>query len=132
MKFYLAARYIRRRQMLEIASELQALGHSVVSTWIDGHHETRPGIDGDATVAEKALWAIEDVHDIERCDCLLAFTEEPRSGNSRGGRHVELGIALGLGKQVIICGPRENVFCCLPEVEAYDSWVECKRAIGPA
>ena len=38
---------------------------------------------------------------------LIAFSEEPRALNaSRGGRHVEFGIALALGKKVAVVGPR--------------------------
>lgn len=41
---------------------------------------------------------------------------------SRGGRHVEFGMALALAKRCIVIGPRENVFHLLPQVEQYDSW----------
>ena len=42
--------------------------------------------------------------------------------STRGGRHAEFGIALALGKRVIVIGPRENVFHALPAVERYESW----------
>ena len=55
---------------------------------------------------------------------LVAFTEQPRSGNSRGGRHVELGIAIGSRKRIAVVGPRENIFCWLPVIEHYETWDE--------
>jgi crossover junction endodeoxyribonuclease RusA len=59
-------------------------------------------------------FAADDFQDIKSCDLLIAFTEADM--HPRGSRHVELGIALALGKKIIVVGPRENVFCCLPQV----------------
>ncbi len=33
MRFYLMARYGRRAEMLQVASELEAMGHTVTSRW---------------------------------------------------------------------------------------------------
>ncbi len=52
----------------------------------------------------------------------------PVNNNSRGGRNVELGIALGRGKTVIVVGPYENIFTWLPEVRHYDTWDDCLAA----
>jgi len=129
MKIYLAARYGRRLEMVGYAADLESIGAEVVSTWIDGHHETRPNIDEDATPEEKAIWAREDLYDVARCDVLVAFTE--RAGtSSRGGRHVETGYALGLGKPVCIVGPIENVFHALDEVSRFDLWRQCVTALA--
>lgn len=68
--------------------------------------------------------------DVLSCDLLIAFTEVPRSGHSRGGRHVELGIALGTMKQVWIVGPRENVFCWLPEVKHHEDFASLLADLG--
>lgn len=54
---------------------------------------------------------------------LIAFTERPRANlASRGGRHVELGMAIALSKTIVIVGPRENVFCTLPGIVHHDTW----------
>ena len=76
MKIYLAARYGRRAEMLVYAEQLRALGHEITSTWIDGHHETRPNIDAEATDAERAGWALEDVADEVGAEAVVAFTEQ--------------------------------------------------------
>jgi nucleoside 2-deoxyribosyltransferase len=119
---YLASSYSRRLEMVEHAAELTALGHTVVSTWVNGHHETRPNIDAEATDAERRQWAEEDLRDIDLCDLMIVSTD---SGHQRGGKWVEMGYALALRKQVWIVGPRENVFTCLAEAEQFDTWPEC-------
>lgn len=111
MRIYIAARYDRRFEMLGVAINLMRAGHVVTSSWVEGR--------GDVP---DAIAAIEDIDDLSRADCLVSFTEQPSRGvawSARGGRHVELGIALASGKRVCIVGPRENVFHHLPQVEAY-------------
>ena len=39
MKVYLAARYGRHPEMRKVRGDLEALGHSVTSRWINGTHE---------------------------------------------------------------------------------------------
>lgn len=143
-KIYLAARYSRRLELCGYRAELAALGYEVTSRWLNGSHQIDDkgvpiGDDGerrfemgDPSLAHwREHFATEDVADVLAADTLVAFTEEPRSGNSRGGRHVELGIALGSGKHVIIVGPRENVFCWLPLVEWYPDWTHLVVAWSP-
>ncbi len=50
----------------------------------------------------------------------------------RGGRNVELGIALGMMKRVLVCGPRENLFCWLDDVRQFDDWPACFSFLTPA
>ncbi len=140
MKVYLAARCTRRLELCSYRTDLEALGVEVTSRWLNGSHQLdnqgRPlGDAGElrfetgAPEVDHYRWkfATDDLHDVLAADTLIAFTEQPRTGNSRGGCHVELGIALGanvLGanKRIVVIGPRENVFCWLPEVEQHDSW----------
>jgi hypothetical protein len=63
------------------------------------------------------------------CDLLIAFTEVPRTVASRGGRHVELGIAVGARKRVWIVGPRENMLCWLDGVLRFRTWREALAAL---
>lgn len=122
MRAYLASRYTRREELLQYAKVLQ-LQHSwvVTSRWLLGHHER------DSTnLADLQLWAEEDYEDVLSCDTLIAFTETDTT-YSRGGRHVEFGMALGYGKALIVIGPRENVFHNLPQVEHYDSFYQFER-----
>jgi len=133
MKIYLAARYSRIAELRNYRDFLQAKGYTITSRWLNGaHHITDNGtpidedaaaiIDGDDGSTSyfatrlRTQFAHEDLQDIIDCDALIAFTEPPRSPFSRGGRHVELGIAIGLKKQLYIVGHRENIFCWLPDV----------------
>lgn len=133
MKVYLAARYSRRLELCVYRDLIIQAGHEVPARWLNGEHQvsdagTPIGETGEALVEGddesgtecaarlRQQFALEDFQDVLDCDLLIAFTEAPRSGASRGGRHVELGMALGMKKKVIVCGPRENIFCWLPDV----------------
>jgi nucleoside 2-deoxyribosyltransferase len=126
MKIYLAATYSRHAEMRGYRSELQNLGHKVTSRWIDVGGEVM-GAAGLASVpATGAGYAEHDLEDIRAADVVIVFTDVP---SSTGGLHVELGYAFGLGKQVIISGPRTNVFHALPEAKWYPGWAETLRAL---
>ena len=131
MRIYLAGRYSRRRELQQYGKRLEAAGHRIVSSWVDGHHESRPNVDATATDEERGMWADEDLTDIEIADLLILFTEKESIGYSRGGRFGEMGYALGRRKDVIVVGPRENVFCCLWEVTQFTTFAECLAAQAP-
>lgn len=126
MKFYLAARYSRHPEMQKCRDDLETLGHVVTSRWINGEHQMVNDSmfsPGDEKIAER--FAREDIEDIVAADCVISFTEPQRSTNSRGGRHVEFGLALGRGILNVIVGPRENVFHFIPGLAVYDTWEDC-------
>lgn len=142
MQIYLAARYSRREELCGYREQIRNIGHTVDAVWLNGQHQisdqgTPIGENGEALVEDddestvlrsaelRRHFAQEDFRDVMMCDMLIAFTEQPRSGNSRGGRHVELGIALGMMKPVWIVGPRENIFCWLEDVRQFDTWEQC-------
>jgi len=120
LKVYLAARYSRHQEMLQYAAELERLHLEVTSRWINGSHEGPPAM----SVLERSRLAQEDWEDMRAADIVISFTEPPRSDASRGGRHVEFGAALALGKMCVVIGHRENVFHCLPTVVFWETWEE--------
>lgn len=139
MRFYLASRYSRRVELCEYKAQLESVGHVVEARWLSGDHQISDvgtpigengeklveGDDGSTDVRSMRLrskFAEDDFQDVIGCDALIAFTEPPRSEFSRGGRHVELGIALGLKKPVIVVGHRENIFCWLDGVVFCESF----------
>lgn len=136
MRIYLAARYSRRLELCDYRAQLRERGVEVVGRWLDGSHQLSDagvpiGDHGEALVGDgngeraaalRAKFAEDDISDVRSAEYLIAFTEHPRTSTSRGGRHVELGIALGRGTPVTIIGPRENVFCWLPQVGQFDTW----------
>lgn len=159
MRIYLASRYSRREELCGYRDQLRAAGHTVQAVWLDGQHQISDtgvpiGEHGEALVEGTAVsdavlaeresdspsalaaamrqkFAQDDFRDVTMCELLIAFTEQPRSegGRSRGGRHVELGIALGMMKRVWIVGPRENIFCWLEDVRQFDTFEEAMAAL---
>lgn len=148
MRIYLASRYQRREELCEYRAQLQQLGHEVQARWLDGKHQlSDKGIpigdkgealiegvdDGSTQVANadlRAKFAADDWEDVTAAECVISFTEPPRSAANRGGRHVEYGIALAGGTRVIVVGHRENIFHWLPQVEFYETWEEARIGLG--
>lgn len=129
-RIYLASRYSRFPEMQGYRSELEQIGFFVTSRWINGDHQVDDaGLSVQAKEAERLQFAQEDYDDLCAADLVISFTEAPRSSNSRGGRHVEHGMAIALRKRVIVVGHRENVFHCLPQVEFFPTWKEAYLAL---
>ncbi len=127
MNIYLAAPYRRRVELSGYAAELEAMGRHVTSRWLSASHDHL--VDTVDDPATRGVWAAEDLQDIEDADTLIAFTV-PVEQYRRGGMHVEVGFALAMGKRVIeVGGHRPNVFYCLPWVEVYSNWEQCKEAL---
>jgi hypothetical protein len=124
-RVYLAARFERRYELRDVAHELSRLGATVVSSWL---HVPEPlaSEDLNAPPERVAELAAADLRDVSSATIVIAFTEKPHSKQGRGGRHVELGVALAMGQRVVIVGPREHIFHCLPQVEQYDNWGAAK------
>ena len=123
MKYYLAARFSRIKQMRAAAVRLQDLGHTVTSRWV---WRTDKNLE-DLYSNNVSIIATEDLEDVAAADCVILFCEPPRRTKSRGGRLVEFGAGIGFGKKRFIVGPRENIFCCLPDVKLFDCWQELDR-----
>ena len=126
MKAYLASRYSRYQEMQQVRDELEKLGHTITSRWIDGDKDLSDSEN------ERIKLALRDMEDLYNADTVISFTEELlstnlRSKRSRGGRHIEHGIAIGLCKRTVVVGPRENIYHCLPSVlwfSNYSSFID--------
>lgn len=119
---YIAARFSRRPEANALARELQNRGHSITSRWVkpETDHVLPTGISRQAEDSERRRFAMEDMDDVRQCDWCISLMEEPRS-NTRGGRHIEFGVALALNKKLTIIGPRETVFHHLDDIEQYNT-----------
>lgn len=141
---YLAARYSRREELCEYRHDLQARGHKVPARWLLGEHQVH-GVEAARAVEaggpvpsdQARQFARDDVEDVLAADVIVSFTEQPRSNTSRGGRHVEFGIGVGLrhagltvkSPTLLVVGPLENVFHALPCVDgAFDTWDDLLHA----
>lgn len=132
MKIYLASRYSRHVELRGYRQELEGLGHTVCSRWIDGDHTITSKGSVQADDAERQRFAMEDWADMNAADCVISFTEEPRKTNTRGGRHVEFGGALAAGKLCLVVGWKENVFHHMPEVQHHPDWDSCVATLAAA
>lgn len=126
-KIYLAASYARKNEMRGVRDVLAAAGHTVTSTWID-RPEDLEGISKDKKkrlMQETPLiyqgFALQDSEDLSKANVLVMFTGDDKS---TGVRHTEFGMALVLGMDIVIVGPRENVFQCVDGIYHYNSWDE--------
>ena len=109
MKLYLAAKFEQKMEMRKIRNFLQNDGHEVTSRWIDVEHEE----DSSHTVtdADRREYAAMDVADVLAADALIAFSNPRSEPAIGGGRHVEFGIALQAGRDIIVVGPiGEHIF----------------------
>ncbi|MHB8573642.1 MAG: hypothetical protein ACYDAY_11930 [Candidatus Dormibacteria bacterium] len=126
---YLAARFGRQQELRAVAGWLRTAGYLCDPTWLRGGHDLPLDVAPDDP--RGAQFAQEDLRDLLESDIVICFTEEPGvAGRARGGRHVEMGIAIGTNKRVIVVGPRENVFCWLPFMERYSTWSMCRSALS--
>jgi hypothetical protein len=125
MRFYLAARYSRIAEMRCVAGILVEMGHDISCRWIQSD-EADIMCDWtadrqDALDSERSACAFGDILDINQADSLICFSDPPRSNvPSRGGHNVEIGVALGAGKNIYVVGPRENVFYFHPSVHVFE------------
>lgn len=113
MKVYLAAPYAVRDTVKQLAAELQRVGFTVTSSWLDETHDIKPGTEGaavDLNDAQVAAHARQDFADIDKAGQFVLFTAKACGAEGGGGRHVETGYALARGIPVIIIGEPENVF----------------------
>jgi hypothetical protein len=122
MQIYLAARYGRRAELHGYAATLRALGHTSTATWLEqADRGDDDGIHLPACWAAARAWAVRDMMDLAAADCLILWTEAPGMPWGRGGRHVELGLALAWRKDVLLIGPVENIFCTLAS-QIFPTW----------
>lgn len=121
-RIYIAARFSRRPECNALGHVLKAHGHEITSRWTkpDCDHVMPTGLSKQAEDSERQRFALEDVDDVRAATWTVSLMEEPRS-NTRGGRHIEFGLALALGQRLTIIGPRETVFHHLPQVEQFDT-----------
>ena len=109
--------------MQRYSEQLLAEGIEVLSAW---HELDLPSSDGFSGIArERRAWmAMMDLQQLVGSNALVSFSDAG-SPDPRGGKHVETGIALALGKRLLLVGSEENIFHSLPDVEQFPSWTEC-------
>lgn len=127
MKFYIGARYGRKDEALELAIQLERLGHEITSTWIR-QEEDEMGYTAEEGTTQQM--AIKDVEEIGDAEAFIALSELESNPWGRGGRHVEFGVAVAGHKELIVIGPLENIFHYLPDITQYTNVEEFLVEMG--
>lgn len=112
MKIYVACH--DRWAACHVATVLEAKGHAITSMW----HYKEFKASHQHTEQERETIAVEDFYDVERADALVLVAGPDKYS---GGKFVEAGIALGMRKQVVIIGRRENMLLWSPIVDVFDT-----------
>jgi nucleoside 2-deoxyribosyltransferase len=108
VKVYIAAPYPERAAAQQVMRRLNEEGIEVTSTWL---------------VQEDKLedqYARLDLADVARADVLVALNLPGYENAGTGGRHIEFGYALALGKPIVLVGARSNIFHYLDDVAVCD------------
>ncbi len=114
-RVYIAGKFESRVYLREFARTIAEMGHTVTSSWLMREELHLP---------QSAL-ATEDFACIDIADLLIIDTTFP--GGS--GREVELGYALGKGKEVWKVGSNNNVFHQHPAVKHFSDWTGVMKAL---
>lgn len=113
MSVYIAAPFDTQDEMKVLRGRLQNRGHLVTSRWLDeseipGHPDPHDNV--------YKGHALRDLQDIRASTVVILFNPLSHKSQGTGGRHVETGFALGVGKSIIIYGWPSNVFHALPHI----------------
>jgi nucleoside 2-deoxyribosyltransferase len=119
-RVYVAAPYPERDAARRVAQALEQAGLDVTSTWV--RQDDAPS---DAS-------ARRDLADLARADVLVALNPAAWADRGTGGRHVEFGYALALGKALVVVGVRSHVFHELPAVTVVPDVAALVAQLTPA
>lgn len=117
MRIYIASHSQSRAS--ELKRVLEGHGHVIVARWIDCDTKFGLGVSAYSDDERRAL-AVMDDEDVRRADALVLLAE-PEGQTVPGGKHVETGIAIALGRLVFVLGRRENLFHWHPAVTPVSS-----------
>lgn len=128
MRVYIASAFSTINAVRKQREELRAIGIECTSSWAD--EKAAPDCQlPDFLPSDHLFCAITDIKDIDRSDAVVLVTQDPTKPFVRGGRMHEFGYAMGRGKKLIICGPKENIFHYLPSVTECKDFEETKQAL---
>lgn len=114
LKVYQAAQYPRKAEVAHNRKVLIDRGFVDITEWVEEPHCPTMQL-GELNEEEARLIAERDINAAMRCDFML-FYSEPGQKIIRGGRHVEFGVALAFGAEIIVIGGKENVFHHLNDI----------------
>lgn len=121
MRLYLAAAWSRKKEIREVAVELNQISPKALfvhSRWLHEPGDAYGGLKGEMTPTDRAQ---TDIDDVAAADILVRFTDDltPEFISSRlatGARMFEMGYAYALGKKIIVVGGVQPIFDHLPGI----------------
>ena len=108
VKFYIATRINRTEDHNSVRDALLVRGHQITYDWTT--HKDKPRFESTAALRVVGVAMIKGVEEADVTIVLLP---------GGGGTHVELGVALSLGKQVLIHSEEAIPFQLGPETKAF-------------
>ncbi len=99
------------------------LGHTVCSNWLS---EDNAQAFSELTTKRRQMYSYRDIGEVVSCDLLIIDTAEE---STSGGREVEYGMALALGKSVWVIGPDRNIFHSVCR-RRFDDWQMALKELG--
>jgi hypothetical protein len=120
MKIYVACHSLERGK--QVAEVLELKGHEIVSRWLNEPFNKT----GTYSLSERHRIASMDADDVSSCDCLVLVSGPDKYS---GGKFVEAGIAMGLGKRVVVLGFRENMLLYHPGIQEIEQISEFEPSL---
>ena len=109
-KFYIASLFSELELTHDNALQIEdRLGWECTSSWVEGKEDGMSRYD----ISKM------DLEDVQKADALVIISHPRSTPQPGGGRWVEFGYALALGKTCYVVGPYENVFCHGEGVKVY-------------
>jgi len=103
MKVYVACSWDNREFAKEVMALICKNGHTITRDWTEKEFDIHESGHDD----EAFECALEDYEAVKNCDCLVFIDD----GIDSPGKHVELGIATGFKRNVIILDIRKEQVC---------------------
>lgn len=125
MRLYLAAPWVNRLDMPEIAAEFEAAGHEITHKWWDVESKSESEYDK----MFLRYCAIADVAGVVSADKVVVINRSKSEGKA-----VEQGIAIANNKPIVIIGQRgehsKNVFHYLDNYQWVDNIQDAVAKVG--
>mgnify|MGYP001614890959 FL=1 len=119
MKVYIASYFNTRDRIVPMAHAIRDQGHTITASWLETAND-------DNSRPRWREYALRDMDEILASDLLIVDTFDV---TPRGGREVELGLAIAWGLYVWGVGPKRNVFHELVD-PWFETWEEALTDLG--
>lgn len=120
--FYIAGKYTSKDRLMTERNWLRCNMFDSETSWLDETWDSDNGVPVHISITN----AMRDQKEVQRADILILDTIDD---SMTGGREVELGMALALGKPTIIVGPRRNIFHYVAAMH-YPDWDSLKAYLS--